>query len=537
MVRVAVVGCAHGLLDDIYATVRFINELEPERPVELLLCCGDFECMRNARDLATLACPPKYREMHAFHAYYSGARVAPVLTVFVGGNHEASGYLSELHYGGWVAPNMFYLGAAGAVVIGGLRIAGLSGIYKAQDYTAGRFERLPLDNSSMRSIYHVRELEVFQLAHLQQQKEKDGEATGSDRRLDVFLSHDWPRGVEQYGDVRALVRRKPFFQQEIAANDLGSPAGELLLHQLKPRHWFAAHLHVKFAAIVRHGVPETERSEATSGEIQQQDELARPQEEEETKSDDTAADGANGPSPAVATASTTTRHKKPLAEQVTKFLALDKCLPRREFLQVLDLPTSDNVVSLDTSGESPRAPLKVQFDYEWLAVLRATHHLASTSRYAPRVPQEELRIEASDVEWVRTRHREFVQEKGLVKADSEWVTDFVKTAPAHGEDERAWDGRAYSGNPQTDLLLEMLKLPHVVTSPYAGSGGGDGTGGASVAVEDPNEIDLDDDEEDEGEEDASMEDAAVKVSEAFGEVSTASIAAVVEDPNEVALDL
>ena len=35
------------------------------------------------------------------------------MTIFVGGNHEASNYLQELPYGGWVAPNIYYLGYAG----------------------------------------------------------------------------------------------------------------------------------------------------------------------------------------------------------------------------------------------------------------------------------------------------------------------------------------------------------------------------------------------------------------------------------------
>ena len=42
--------------------------------------------------------------------YYSGEKKAPVLTIFIGGNHEASNYLQELPYGGWVAPNIYYLG-------------------------------------------------------------------------------------------------------------------------------------------------------------------------------------------------------------------------------------------------------------------------------------------------------------------------------------------------------------------------------------------------------------------------------------------
>lgn len=47
--------------------------------------------------------------MH-YPRYYSGEKKAPVLTIFIGGNHEASNYLQELPYGGWVAPNIFYMG-------------------------------------------------------------------------------------------------------------------------------------------------------------------------------------------------------------------------------------------------------------------------------------------------------------------------------------------------------------------------------------------------------------------------------------------
>ena len=66
-------------------------------------------------------------------------------------------------YGGWVAPNIYYLGYSGVVQYGGLRIAGLSGIYKHHDYEKGHFEQPPYNGSTVRSTYHVRNFDVFKL--------------------------------------------------------------------------------------------------------------------------------------------------------------------------------------------------------------------------------------------------------------------------------------------------------------------------------------------------------------------------------------
>ena len=81
----------------------------------------------------------------------------------VGGNHEAANHLWELYYGGWAAPNIYYMGAAGVVNFGGLRIGGLSGIFNERDYASGHHEVPPYDRSSIRSAYHVRDLEVYRL--------------------------------------------------------------------------------------------------------------------------------------------------------------------------------------------------------------------------------------------------------------------------------------------------------------------------------------------------------------------------------------
>lgn len=43
-----------------------------------------------------MACPIKYLSMGTFYKYYEGKEVAPCLTIFIGGNHEASNYLREM---------------------------------------------------------------------------------------------------------------------------------------------------------------------------------------------------------------------------------------------------------------------------------------------------------------------------------------------------------------------------------------------------------------------------------------------------------
>ncbi|OXB65293.1 hypothetical protein ASZ78_001600 [Callipepla squamata] len=168
--KVAVAGCCHGALDKMYETLELLQRRHNVRP-DLLLCCGDFQAVRNEADLRCMAVPAKYRHMQTFYRYYSGEKKAPVLTVFIGGNHEASNHLQELPYGGWVAPNIYYLGYAGVVRFRGVRIGGISGIFKSHDYRKGHFECPPYNQQTIRSAYHVRNIEVFKLKQTKSKEE------------------------------------------------------------------------------------------------------------------------------------------------------------------------------------------------------------------------------------------------------------------------------------------------------------------------------------------------------------------------------
>ena len=42
------------------------------------------------------------------------------------------------YYGGWAAPNIYFLGFSGVVKFGNIRIGGLSGIHKQHNYHSGK---------------------------------------------------------------------------------------------------------------------------------------------------------------------------------------------------------------------------------------------------------------------------------------------------------------------------------------------------------------------------------------------------------------
>lgn len=316
--RIAVQGCCHGELDQVFEKVR---ELHSQDPIDLLIILGDFQSIRDDRDFESISIPPKYRKLGDFKGYYEDDSLRPpVKTIFIGGNHESMRHLMLLPHGGYVANDIYYMGYSNVLWYRGIRIGGLSGIWKKWDYNRRRPDWGYLDKSSswsdkVRELYHVRESDMLPLFMLKNE---------SSSRLDLMLSHDWPSGVVYHGDLQDILKKKPFFSRDIQTRQLGNPKSWELLRQLKPKWWLSAHLHVKYEATVKHSKRKLKKNE---------DELDLDLSGDEEE------------------------------ELDTKFLALDKCLPRRSWLEVIE-------VESNTSHKSWEHEDNFYWDPEFLANLQ-----------------------------------------------------------------------------------------------------------------------------------------------------------------------
>lgn len=463
-----------------------------------------------------MSVPPKYRSIGDFHEYYSGTRTAPYLTLFVGGNHEASSHLRELYHGGWVAPNIYYLGAANVLRFGDLRIAGLSGIWKGYNYNKSHFERLPYDANEVKSAYHVREIDVRKLLLLRDQ-------------IDVGISHDWPRGIEWKGDHKALFVKKDLFEADSKAGRLGSSAARYVMDRLRPPHWFAAHLHCKFSAVVDYSHQETDGQsrngaeingniddakevsgvDATSGAIraapsapvknsdeidldldmddEADDPISAPPTEsiaEQSLASPTANPIENQastappierssqpshtdhkPNPTTSSVPDDLRARLPasftrppstpkvqlphpptITNKTTNFLALDKCLPHRKFLQILDISP--------LNPGSPPSPLKLCYDPEWLSILRVF------GSHDPHLPSPPNLGEAAYMPFI-AKERQLVDENLAAPGKWEVPANFEITAPPYDGAHIGSVGREQPSeytNPQTKQFCEMLGI-------------------------------------------------------------------------------
>lgn len=242
----------------------------------------------------------------------------------------------------------------------------MTGIYKGFDFFKGHFEFSPYTEDTKRSVYHVRQLEVFRLKQLSNQ-------------IDICMSHDWPRGIHKFGNEQQLLKFKPYFRDDIENNKLGSPSCFDLLMHLKPKYWFSAHLHCQFSAVIPH--------------------------------EDN--------------------------DQETKFLALDKCLPKRRFLQILDV-------------DSTEGDIQLSYDLEWLTVLYQTKDLLSYKNLSNYMPAENFTPTDAD--------KALVLEK--FKNNLLVPIDFSRTVEPYNPNSRKEfpEQQKAQSNPQTTTFCDTLGI-------------------------------------------------------------------------------
>jgi hypothetical protein len=356
----------------------------------------------------------------------------------------------------------------------------------------------------------------------------------SKSRLDLMVSHDWPLGIYQHGNVKELLRKKPFFREEVEQNTLGSPPNRELLDAIKPKRWFSAHLHCKFEATVVHSVAKDLASfpDPSLQLVPSQVGLA----DQQTSKPDGTPPSANGTMKNGSAESTNGSQAQEtefrglessnecgvesLTEQMTRFLALDKCLPRRQYLSIVHVTTP-----------MAKEEARLEYDPEWLAIVRKTHRMTCVQKKIVHMPEETIIVSDEEINWIVER---LVERQNDLKIPE----NFARTVPIYSDSMFQGYCRPFQrmGNPQTDELLSILEMDHSITVPFhkkVPSPAANSSLKYPVAglIEDENEIDIDE------EIISSEEESAIKMpsSEAISSLKS-SAEDMIDDENEIDID-
>lgn len=213
--RVIALGDIHGSFKSAVADIKAATK-EMGR-VDAVLCVGDVEANRNARDAAGVATGRGHRRwVGEFPQVLDGRLPIPVPMWFIGGEHEPWQAL-DVRGPGPLAPNVSFLGRAGVRSVAGLTVGFLSGVYGEYSHR-DLGDRLGRDE---RCCYV--DAEVIALKRGVQKK----------GRIDILLTHDWPSGV---------------------LGELGDPQLRELAQHVVPRVHVCGHHHLRVSGLVD-GVP------------------------------------------------------------------------------------------------------------------------------------------------------------------------------------------------------------------------------------------------------------------------------------------
>ena len=182
--------------------------------------------------------------------------------------------------------------------------------------------------------------------------------------------------------MESFYKEYPHARKYVENNEVGVAPYFELCKKLKPRNWFAGHMHVKLKSLFKHSNNEE-----------------------------------------------------------TSFLALDKPIEGRKFIDFLEFPCDEN------------AKKELSFDVEWLSILKSTHSLYSFSRKNVILPSDHL-YKATRTDFSASKEEiEFVKKNFSTLLISPHY--FVKTVPSLVDNKPSLF--PYQ-NPQTVFILKSLQI-------------------------------------------------------------------------------
>ncbi len=176
----AVVGDVHG---HIYKMIDLLQRWENHftQKLTFILQVGDFEPHRHEADLATMDAPKKYRKLGDFPDFYEQRMIFPCPIWLIGGNHEPYGFLDRINTGTEITHNCYYLGRVGAVILAGLKVVGVSGIYQEEKFLVTRPKISEISSYSNKDYIYFTEAEIMQALDY--------------KSTDILLLHDWSADI------------------------------------------------------------------------------------------------------------------------------------------------------------------------------------------------------------------------------------------------------------------------------------------------------------------------------------------------------
>jgi lariat debranching enzyme len=224
-------------------------------------------------------------------------------------------------------------------------------------------------------------------------------------------------------------------------DSLGNAPAEQVMSFLRPSYWFSGHMHARFSATVDHNKDiNIFKHESIRDDFKKL--LPRTMNKHSTVVKKSAPKS-------VSTAITNT---------ATQFLALDKPGPGNEFLEILEINGCANLkqnIQKQYMEKSPDGKFRLQYDEEWLAILRSSSETMDKSVQditSANLDTGTARQGTNDMQWIRDN----ITANGFLAIPN----NFEIVAPANDplNLESVDEQPPEYPNPQTEKLCQLLGI-------------------------------------------------------------------------------